>query len=243
MGTVIKTDEQNPRLIKRLETVTVGDHLGEAKLVLERSREQAEAFLEQKRREAVAIEKQAGERGYEAGFKRGYQAGTKAGYEAAFAEAKDRFEREQAALVDALSSAAREYDERKHDLYLAARQDVIDFAAMAADRVVRRIGNVDRAAVEAVVERALAIVSNKSDVQIRIHPKDRDTVERFAGRLAGELDASAHVRLIEDGDVAPGGCVVSTAGAEVDATIDGQLEAIAKLMVGDGIDVRTSEKE
>jgi flagellar assembly protein FliH len=232
MGIVIKTGEQNPKLLKRLETLDVTDHLGEAKLVAEASKRESLALLQKAATDADEIRREAEDKGYEAGFRRGYDAGRKAGQDAAFEQCVKTFAENQEKLASALRAMLADIEQRKRDLFIAARNDVVRFAAKVAGRVTRRVATLDSGAATANLEAALALVESKTDLRVRIHPQDVATMRAFAGDLKERFEEVRHIDLIEDDALAPGGCIVSTPDTEVDASIDTQVQQIAELLVG-----------
>ncbi len=231
MATVIKAEQQDPKLLRRLETVSVSDHLGEAQLVLERSREQARQLLRQAQEEAKKLRHEASEKGYEAGFRRGYEAGKKAGYDAAFSAAQTEFEADQTNVVATLRNMLAQYEARKRDLFIAARGDVVRFAARLAEKVTKQVGALHPESAVANLEAALQLVESQTNLQVHISPSDQSTIERFARTLREHVDGAAHLEIIVDETISPGGCRVTTPDAEVDATLETQLAQIVNLMV------------
>ena len=232
MSTVIKSGDQNPTLVRRLETVNVTDHLAEARLVLDASREKSLDMLRCAQREASVLREASQKQGYDDGFKRGYDAGLVAGREKAYADSKGEFAESQQQLIAAMGAVLDQFETEKRDLLIAARADVMRFAMRVAERVTRLVGVVNPDTACANLDAALRVVAAGSNLEVRLHPQDVATVEKFLKSQADRVAAGDHVRLIPDEKCAPGGCILSGAGTQVDATLDTQLEQIAQLMVG-----------
>jgi flagellar assembly protein FliH len=232
MATVIKFNEQNPSLIRRLETVSVSDHLGEAKLVAQTSRERARELLRTAQVDADAIRNDASGRGYEAGFRRGYEAGAKAGRAAAFEEAQKDFTDRQAQLVRAMNVLVSDFENRKRDLFISANNDCLRFAMKVAERVTRQVGVVHRDSAVENLKAALRIVESRTDLVIHMNPADHDNLQRFAESLMTGVEKAQSLTLVADESIAPGGCRLTSPDADVDATLDTQIEQIADLVVG-----------
>jgi len=132
MPTIIKAAEQNPKLFRRLDSISVSDHFAEARLVVEKSRDQARHLLRAAQSDAVRIREETSKEGYESGFRRGYDSGKRAGQEEALAEGRARFESDQTQTLATLRAVIDDYETRKRDLFIAARQDVVRFAARVA---------------------------------------------------------------------------------------------------------------
>jgi flagellar assembly protein FliH len=235
MPPVLKDGVIDPHQVaRRLESVSVADHLGEARAVLRASQEKARALLAEAQAEASQLGAIAQEQGYEAGFRRGYEAGTKAGREAAFNTAKAEFTAAQGQLVQALQQLLAEYDAQKRDLFIAARQDVLNFALQVAEKVTRRIGQVDREAVLGNLDAALRLVESKTNLVAHVNPADVATAAQFAASFRDAAGQSVNFSIVGDSAIAPGGCRLTTPDAEVDATIDSQLAEIAAVMIAGG---------
>lgn len=218
-------------MIRRLETVNVADHLAEAKLQLASARDEARRMLREAQAAAARIVEGASQQGYEAGFRRGYEAGQQRGREDAFATATERFESDQTSTLSALRALIDDFEARKRDLFISARQDVVRFAARLAEKVTRRVGAVHPESALANLEAALHVVEKATDIVVHVNPGDREVIETFARSLTARLGEAHHLTVIADEAVAAGGCRVTTREIEVDATLDTQIARIVELMV------------
>ena len=77
------------------------------------------------------------------------------------------------------------------------------------------------------------MVSNTSSVRVAIHPRDRQTVEESLPQLKLQLPKLGHVEIVDDESLAPGGCRIFTAGGQIDADLNTQLNRIAADLVPD----------
>jgi flagellar biosynthesis/type III secretory pathway protein FliH len=229
-STVIKLGEQNPALVKRLETLNVADHVAEARKVVESARERAAEILSRARREGAEIRRRAAEQGFDRGFRQGYEAGEKAGADAAFQKAREEFAERHAHLAKALAEALSGFDSTKEDLLIRAERDTCTFAVRVAERVTGQVGLASRDAAVQNVKAALRSVQSATQLEIRVNPLDAATLERFADQLAEQVKAATHVSVVPDPAVSPGGCVLTTPETTVDATLEIQLAQIAELV-------------
>lgn len=231
-STVIKLNDQNPRVITRLETVNVADHLGEAKVVLRKSREQAREILRQAQVDAAEAQEAARAKGFEAGFRKGYESGQKAGFDAAFEQAKKEFAERQSELIATFTETVEKFDARKRDLFIQASGDLLDLGMQVARRVTKRIGVIDREAAKENLQAALRLVEQRTDLTVYVNPTDAESIRDFAKSVGAVLDGAAHFQIEEDDTLAPGGCRLTTPSSEVDASIETQLEQIEALVTG-----------
>jgi len=230
MKTVIKQSDQNPALVKRLETVNVTDHLAEARLVLDASRQKSLDMLRQAQREAQALLNETRQEGYDDGFARGYEAGRIEGHQKAYEDAREEFTRQQSDLIAAMSAALEQFEIAKRDLLIAAKSDVTRFAGRVAQRVTKVAAVMYPQAAAANLEAALRELGRTSDLEVRLNPNDVATVDKFLESLNQRAADAMHVQIIADEGVSAGGCILAGSGAMIDATIEGQLDEIARLM-------------
>lgn len=241
MATVIKKGQQ-AKLLHRLVSFDLADHLAEAHQVVAAARQEAARIVEEARLEGRRIEEEARQRGHQQGYQRGFAQGRTEGQDRAFAEATQRFDRDHADLAASMAAVIDAFEQQKRDLLIAANRDLLEFAVVVARKVAHRVGRINRDAAVAVVEQALRLVGGKTDITIRANPADLEALQRFAARRAEEFGDRAHVTLLEDDSIAPGGAVVTCGPMEIDARLETQLEQITTLLLGsEALEVR-SEK-
>lgn len=161
--------------------------------------DEIEAMFEQAREEGRAV---GHEEGRAAGHEEGHAAGLAQGKAEARAEA-EQLSRLVAAMDDALDRLGGEVASELVTLAIAlARQMVGDALAVRPE------------AVAATVREALQHMPQHK-VRVRLNPEDVALVREH---LADQLEHGHH-HLVEDAEIARGGCVLEAAGCEVDATL------------------------
>jgi len=233
MSTIIKFGEAG-KVLKRLTTVDLADHLAEARAVIDEAQRRAAQIVVQAKHEADRVSALSRQTGNEAGYREGYAAGTTAGYQAAHDDALERFTHEQNHIVANMERAIAEIDAVKEELRTRANRDLLAFAVLIAKKLTFAIGSLYREAATANLERALSLVGLKTELSIWVHPSDLASMEIFAPALAEKINASAAVRVAVDESITPGGCVVRTDHVDVDARLDTQVDEIVTLLLGEG---------
>lgn len=230
--TVIKAGETGP-ILKRLSTVDLADHMGEARDIVEAAKRHARRTLaeaeENRERLAAASAETAQKQGYEEGF----ATGKREGHAAAFQESTATFDRKHAGLVAMMQQAVSDIGEWKETLRIAAERDLLEFAVKLATDLTLTIGRVSRESVIENLKRALRMVGSRTDLTIRVHPDDVQAMETYASGVLTEIDATSSVAVIRDDSVSPGGCIVETDRSKVDATLETQIEELTALLLGD----------
>lgn len=232
MSTVIKAGEA-VRIVKRLSTVDLADHLAEARAVVAEARQRASQIVTDAEVQAARMLNESRESGHEEGYQQGYDAGTRAGHQAAYEESIKRFETEQGDVVTSMERAIAEIDAVKEDLKIAAEKDLLDFAVMLAKKLTFAIGRLHPESVVENLKRALRLVESNTDLTIHVHPDQISSIETFAGSVLKRAGASRVLNIVPDESITPGGCKVDGDRASVDATLDTQVEEIVSLLLGE----------
>lgn len=208
----------------------------QAELMLAAAHGQAEKIVGDTRalatKQAEAIRQSA----YDAGRKAGLAEGRAAGRETALTEARRKFAQSQKSLVSTLTKLLADFNERRENLYAAARRDVVVLAVAIAGRITNKFACMADIAPDAATqacEEALTMLREATDVVVRTHPDDAAAIEDLQQQLTRTMKASPHMRIVEDAEVDRGGVKVQTADAAIDATISTRIERIADELVSD----------
>lgn len=192
--------------------------------------QQAEAKADQIAKDVQRIERevrdQGREQGYREGYERGLAEGRQAGREEALAAATREFEEQQASLVESCRQIISAINTDRQAWLTAARQDLIDLAIAIARRVVRHVGDAHREVVLANLEEAVRLVGARTDVTIAVNPKDAEAARTFARTLIDMREQWQAIQIVEESEIAPGGCRVQWGSGCVDATLETQLDRI-----------------
>lgn len=241
---VIKAGTVNTHVRSGLHPLQLNDVLEEARMLVSRAhaeaesiRRQADQLIRQTEARAVKIEEEARKagdaRGYEEGYARGLREGREAGRQEAFEASSRQFAEQQANLIESCKSVISKVNDGRHAWWAAARQDLVDLAMAIARRVARHVGQAHRETVLANLEEAVRLVGARSDVTIAVNPQDAEAARAFAKSLIDMREQWQRVRVVDEPEVAPGGCRVQWASGSIDATLETQLDRIeAELNAG-----------
>ena len=234
-GVVLKAGDSRA-MTRGLCSLDLRDFARSAEDMVAAARAEAQRIVQEARlraeSERAAVRQQAHRQGYEGGMTEGRAAGEAA----ALAEARERFAKEQQALLAALRDLLERFQAQREQLYLAARRDVVVLAVAVARRIVSGLDAMGEAAPEAALaaaQEAMDLVGKATEALIRVHPADRQALEKLAKDVQNDLQSSRHVRLVEDAAVGRGGVIVETAEGSVDARAMSRVERIADELVTD----------
>jgi len=217
-----------------ISTFSMADIEAAAKRILMRAQQQAEQLITEAQAESRTLREQAFGEGFmdgrKAGLAKGHEEGLKAGHAAEVSAQKDKL----AKLITAITSAADDLELSRQKLESDGLHEVVKLAVGIARRVTKRQGQFDPAVLEANLTEAMKLVVHAADVRVAVHPSQRQTLEDVLPRLQLSWPNLEHVELIEDANLAPGGCRVFTAQGHIDADLDTQLDRlVAELLPGE----------
>ncbi len=162
----------------------------------------------------------------QAGHAEGFEAGRAAGREEALLE----FDR----ALGALESAGRALVAARDEAVLAGEADIADLAVAVAEKIVKKRVEEDADLAVTLVREALKRISDRSRLQIRVHP---DCLARVAAHRAEWLEAMGApgpLELVPDRRVGIGGAEVVFPEGIVDARLETQLEEVRRLFADRG---------
>ena len=135
-----------------------------------------------------------------------------------------------AAAAAALSAAAGARDR----LLAGVEAEVVSLALDVARKVLGRELAQRPAAVADLAARGLAAVRDRPAVSLRVHPADLPALHDAQGTLAAILARAPGLGLREDATLVPGSVVVETDAGRIDASVEAQLEALARALAPEG---------
>ena len=231
MTTVIRAGEAGP-ILKRLSTVDLADHLAEARAVVEKAERRVKEIATRAEEEAKRLCESSARAGYDKGYESGYVAGRERGEQTAHDEAIRRFESQYAGLVTDMERVIDQIGGMKDDLRIAAERDLLEFAVLTASKLTFAIGKLHRESAMENIRRALRLVEQKTDINVRVNSADVEAMKMFVGSTLRKLEASRTVQVVKDESLAPGGCVVESDRTCVDAALETQVDEMVALLLG-----------
>lgn len=239
---LLKSDIQRAAM-KEAVVLDLGDLGRQAARLRLQAEGRAESIVAAAEVEARRIKEAAASKGFDQGLAAGHAEGLARGREEGKAEALSAVSEKVALIQTAWSEAAREWDEHRKLLDRESRQAVLTFAIKMAECLVHRRIATDPTVVLDQVREALSHVLQPYDVSVSVHPDDRPLLEEAMPRLVAEFVQVQHITLVENQQVAPGGCVVSYGQGRIDATIDTQINRIVEMLLPAAPNAQSNEAE
>lgn len=226
-------------IAKRAVVLDLGDLARQGQRLLEHAKAEAAAIVEQGRQERARLIENADKIGFQQGYQRGLDEGRKTG----FAEGAAQAVKQRAVEIEKIelgwAQALSEFIADRQRLMDEAQQDVTRLAIVLAEKVIKRVVEVDPSIIESQMAAVLAHVLRSTRLVVVCHPDDEEILEGAMPRLLAVLQNQVDVTLASDPEIRRGGCKVrlsetpSGPGGRIDATIDGQMERLAaELLTG-----------
>lgn len=146
-----------------------------------------------------------------------YKKGYSAGYSQAEQDSQALLNARVTQLEPLLKSAQEEVANLKND----NSRKILDLTMAIAEQIVRAEVKTNTAALINVINDSIALVSESvSRISIHVHAADAAAVR------AEILAKDSKITVTEDRDIAQGGCKVVTSQGEIDATLEGRINAV-----------------
>jgi flagellar assembly protein FliH len=214
---------------------SMADIEAHARTLLLRAKQQADQLLAAAQTEAEVLVKEAHaeamSQGLAAGKKEGLAQGKTEGMNAGKTQAFEAQKKELTEALATINAIAAAFDQQRHEMIEQAESEVLPLALAIARKVTKRMGDLDPRVVEANVREAVRLTTSKHNVQVVIHPSQKQQIEDLGQRLKQQWPQMQHMAIVEDAMVSPGGCRVTTSGGEIDAEIETQLDRLARELV------------
>lgn len=153
-------------------------------------------------------------------FAKGFAQGEKAGAEAAGKRAEVMLRRLTETLEELTSLRAQMIHQTEHQM--------VELALAVARRVVHREISLDRDLLVAMARVALDRLGESARVTVRFNPEDFEIIAASADHWSG-----TNVTVVADARISRGGCRVESDLGVMDAGVDGQIQEIARALLGD----------
>jgi flagellar assembly protein FliH len=168
-------------------------------------------FREAKER-ALAIEKEAYEKGFAQGEKDGIDLGLK------------RLE----TILQHFQKILEEIQNQKKILWAQHERDLVRLVGTILRKILRREIPCPEEVITHTLREALHLAAECKPIQVHLHPQDHDYLMGQPGQPALPMGGkdSGEIRFLSDPAIHRGGCFLETAYGDIDATMEGQLEEI-----------------
>lgn len=163
-------------------------------------------------------------------FTKGYAQGERAGLEAGGKRAE--------AMLRRLAQTLEELSSLRDNMVRQTERELVQLSVAIARRILQREVNVDPELTAALAHIALERLGGAAPATVRLHPDDYATV------TAGQVTALSgrQVEILPDPAVARGGCLVESEFGFINASVDAQVDEIARAVLGEAVPVSVARR-
>lgn len=152
-------------------------------------------------------------------------------FNAGLKDGKELAERGLVNVFRALRASSETIHDLRDKIFRESEDELINLIMLIARKVIVREISIDRSILAGVVKNAIAGLSARDEITVRINPDDYQLVT--SGReetLKAEL-LNDRLLLKPDHSVAAGSCLIDTVMGTIDASLDGQMEEIFRQLI------------
>ena len=224
---------QSDRILKTAVVLDLGDLKNQGERLLNQARAEAERMIREAQSESQRLIGEAAGKGHEEGVQSGIEEGYRRGAEEARGQVLEEYTSVLQSLQERWIEAMNRWESERSEMLLSAREEILTFAFVLAEKIVHRAIEFDPDVVKDQVVAALRLITNPTSVRIVVNPQDRELLEYALPEIIKRIHVLEHIELLEDESLLRGGCRVITKGGEIDATIDTQFTRIVETLLPD----------
>ncbi|MBS0882955.1 flagellar assembly protein FliH [Pantoea sp. JGM49] len=188
----------------------------------------------QRQADLARLRKQAEQQGFsqgmkqgeEAGQQQGYEAGWREGHEAGLAQGIEQAAAQQQALLRQAECWLQNFRLARENLDSVIPGRLVQLALTAVQQLYGRQAQIDHPALLQQIRQLLqhdALLHGT--IQLYVHPDDRAVIEQALAQALTETGWQLH----SDAQLAPGGCRITSAESEFDASLETRWQALCQL--------------
>jgi flagellar biosynthesis/type III secretory pathway protein FliH len=111
--------------------------------------------------------------------------------------------------------------------------DLVKLALRISEKIIGEQLRVEPSSVNQIVAKALGAVRHQREIYLRVNPEDFELIREHKYLLLEQLSRAQDIDIRPDGEVEKGGCLIESETGTIEATLEKQLKAIEKILLGD----------
>jgi len=197
--------------------------------------EQERSYLELEKRvreveRTLTQERLAGKRAVADNFEKGKAEGFAAGEKSGHDKAKAVFDAEIAKLKEQMAKYLKQMEDTKKTMINGLEHILLRFCMELTKKIVSCELETNKEIITATIKRALAMISDRENILIRVSPGDMEAASGNKDFLSSVTERLENVRIEEDARISKGGCIIESNSGLVDARLGVQLEEVEALV-------------
>lgn len=169
------------------------------------------------------IHAEAHDTGYQAGYETGQQEGQQAGYEAGYQAGVDAAHADMAPLGEQMQHLVAELQVALSGMDQGIADTLLSLSLALTQQMVKTALEARPELLIPVIREALSVLPlQQQGLQLYVNPVNLEMVRAYLG----EQFAQSGWRIIEDGQIEPGGCLIRAGSSEIDGTIQTRWQRV-----------------
>lgn len=152
-------------------------------------------------------------------------------FDAGMKEGKELTERGLVNVFKAVRASSETIHNLRDKVFRESEHELINLIMLVARKVIIREISQDRSILAGVVKSAIAGLSAREEITVRINPDDYQLVTSGRDEILKRELLSERLLLKPDPTVTAGCCLLDTVMGTIDASLDGQLDEIYRQMI------------
>ncbi|MBI2471695.1 MAG: hypothetical protein HYV59_10705 [Planctomycetes bacterium] len=146
-----------------------------------------------------------------------------------FKNEMEKIKNEYASLMALFQNAVNQLIDKREKIWQESEPEILKLILTISSKIVgEEISNNGKDVIKYVVNEALSHVNGKKIVAVRLSPDDAKKIN-----LSEEMKSvDQNVKILEDGAITSGGCIIETDFGNVDCQIETRWEEIKKALAG-----------
>ncbi len=202
------------------------------KTVIESANAEAKNILAMANAQREKLLATAQEDGYDKGQRDGYEQGYIDGVVNGVEDARKEHAQLLSQLMEVWTKQLNEFESKRDQMLSQARSQVVELAAMLAQRIVRQTVELDPTIVLNQMEAVLSTITETSRLVISVHPDDIELMEHSMKNLLERFATCEHAQIVSDPSLIKGSVVANTTnGGIIDSSINTQLQRVLEAVL------------
>lgn len=151
-------------------------------------------------------------------------------FDKGYAEGREDAAIRSKAILQSLEQVLQQALTQKDEIIKKAEQQIVQLAMAISKKVTKCEVTMNRDIIFYSVNEAISKIVDKDTINIYMSLRDINAFTQKKDEILKSLPIGSHVKIIEDNNIEPGGCVIVTNMGNIDATISSQMLEIEKLL-------------
>ncbi|MCX5726797.1 MAG: FliH/SctL family protein [Candidatus Saganbacteria bacterium] len=174
--------------------------------------------VQEKAHQIIAAAREQAERIKEEARTAGEEEGIEIGKREGMSEISEKLEES----LETLNEAVKE----RKNIIKDSEAEILRLALKVSEQIIKSEVSLHRDVCLNMVSEAIARVSDREQIIVRVNREDVDTIKKYKDRIASLVDGVRSLNILEDSAIEPGGCIIETNLGYIDARISTKLRAI-----------------